>query len=97
MIMTFGKHRGKRLENIPRDYLLWVLDNTSPQPTLLRAIKKRLGLLDEPTTALSASIVGPWYRKLAVEFHPDLRGSHEAMIVVNRAHELLLEMGGHGA
>jgi len=92
MIMTFGKHRGKRLENIPKDYLLWVLDNCSPQPTLLRAIKQVLGLSDEPTTAISTDIVGPWYRKLAMEFHPDQGGTHQAMKVVNRCSELLAEM-----
>lgn len=25
--MPFGKHKGKDLENVPDDYLLWVLEN----------------------------------------------------------------------
>lgn len=92
MIMTFGKHKGKRLEQIPKSYLLWVMDNIPLQPTLLREFKKRLDLIDEPTTALSANIVGPWYRTLAVEFHPDKGGSHQEMKVVNRCADLLNEL-----
>lgn len=92
MIMPFGMHKGKRLEDVPEDYLFWVLDHCEPQPGLLRAIEKRLDLLDKPGTALSASIVGPWRRKLSFEFHPDTGGSHQEMKVVNRAADLLAEM-----
>jgi hypothetical protein len=38
------------------------------------------------------SVIGKWYRQLALEFHPNRRGSHEGMIAVNRANELLQEM-----
>jgi uncharacterized protein (DUF3820 family) len=42
------------------------------------------------------TLAGQWYRRLAVEFHPDRGGSHEAMKAVNRGRDLLLEMVGVG-
>ncbi len=99
MIMTFGKHRGKRIEEIPDDYLFWVLGNCDPQAALRLEIHKALGLLG-PTTvpALPVSdLLDPWYRQLAREFHPDAGGSHEAMVAVNRGRELMAELSGEAA
>lgn len=92
MIIHFGKHKGKPLEEIPEDYLCWVLENCSPRPTLLRAIEQILDVNDEPNLAITVDIVGPWYRKLAVEYHPDRGGTHQQMLVVNRCNDLLEEL-----
>lgn len=41
--MPFGKHKGKLLEDVPTDYLAWVLDNCSElRPTLRQAIEQVL-------------------------------------------------------
>lgn len=50
MDMPFGKHKGTPLEDVPEDYLVWVLDNCERiSPTLRRAIQQVLGLeVDEP-------------------------------------------------
>ncbi|MEO2047198.1 MAG: hypothetical protein ABGX16_11570 [Pirellulales bacterium] len=97
MIITFGKHKGKFLEDIPDSYLLWCLGNIPDlQPTLRQAIRQRLSVEDVPrfqSTDLSVvRVLESWYRQLAREFHPDLRGSHDAMLAVNRARDLLVEM-----
>ena len=42
---------------------------------------------------LNEGIIGTWYRRLAREFHPDLRcGSNAEMKAINRARDLLLEL-----
>ncbi len=98
MRMPFGKHRGEQLGNVPRDYLLWVLDNCGNiSPTLRNEIRRILGIgrpsySPPPQTPLAVSVVDDWYRVLAREFHPDLGGSHEAMKAVNRSRELMLEL-----
>ena len=102
VIMTFGKHKGKFIEDVPPDYLLWVIDNCDIQPTLRHAIRQALDLSDWPSARKSHGDAGllvlqvlePWYRKLAMEFHPDRRGNHVGMVAVNRARDLLLEMMG---
>jgi hypothetical protein len=41
--LHFGKHRGRRLDQIPTDYLLWVLDNCKNiWPSTKQAIKSFL-------------------------------------------------------
>jgi uncharacterized protein (DUF3820 family) len=90
MKMPFGKYRGQPLDSIPEAYLAWVLDNCeNVSPSLREAIRV---ILFAPTDALTADVIGSWYRRLAMEFHPDRRGgSLEGMKAVNRAKELLLE------
>jgi len=98
MRMPFGKHRNKRLEDIPHDYLLWVLDHCdNVSPTLRNEVQRILGIgrysyTPPPQTPLAVSVVNEWYRRLAREFHPDLGGSHEAMKAVNRGRDLMLEL-----
>jgi len=96
MRMPFGKYRNVELEEIPESYLLWVLDNCDIGTTLRRAIQRELQVSGEPSPAaepaLAVDVVGVWYRRLAMEFHPDRGGSHDAMKAVNRGRELLTEM-----
>lgn len=41
-IMPFGKHRGERLENVPRSYIRWALNNTDALDDDLRASMEEL-------------------------------------------------------
>jgi hypothetical protein len=44
-ILGFGKHRGKRLDEVPPDYLLWCLENFSTLwPATRHAIERYLHL-----------------------------------------------------
>jgi hypothetical protein len=43
VVLPFGKHRGCRLDEVPADYLLWVLDNFDClRPNMRTAIEKYL-------------------------------------------------------
>jgi len=43
VVLPFGRHRGCRLDEVPVDYLLWVLDNfDSLRPSMRTAIEKYL-------------------------------------------------------
>ena len=93
MNMPFGKYKGRPLRDIPEDYLAWLLDNCELKPTLRQAVTAALNLnCERPQTSLTTEVVGQWYRRMAMEFHPDRRGSHESMKVINRGHEVLLEL-----
>lgn len=51
MKMPFGKHKGRSLDDVPDDYLLWVIDTCkNASPTLLQAIRTRLEI-DAPESA----------------------------------------------
>ena len=38
--------------------------------------------------------VKSWFRQLAHDYHPDRRGSHDAMVAINDAHERLRKLLG---
>ena len=38
------------------------------------------------------AVVKAWFRSLALDFHPDKRGSHDGMIAINEAHHRLRKM-----
>ena len=102
MKRPFGKYKGENLADIPEDYLVWLLDNCELKQTLRRAVDIALGLCDrqrdppskQPATGLTTALVAAWYRRMAMEFHPDHRGTHEGMLAVNRGRELLMELTG---
>jgi hypothetical protein len=95
MIISFGKHKGKRLDELPQSYLRWLVKECSSlSPHMRDEIEKLLGGEKSSATGLVPQIVGDWYRQLAREFHPDKGGSHEAMKAVNRGRDLLLQLAG---
>lgn len=95
--MPFGKYRGKPLEDVPRNYLKWLLANCENASPALLAEVHFLVSGDEPASKTAIAIpavAAKWYRTLASEFHPDRGGTHEAMKVVNRANDLLYAICG---
>jgi hypothetical protein len=104
MRMPFGDYRGVELAEIPDAYLLWVLDHVSPlDPDLKELIRRRLGRLDggagrmvdgERAAEAFLSVLTGVYREMAVRFHPDHGGSHEAMTALNAMYGRLVERLG---
>jgi hypothetical protein len=48
-----------------------------------------------PSAALDwSAVIRQWYRGLVLEYHPDRAGSHEAMQVINEAHQRLCKLVG---
>jgi len=45
--MPFGKHKGELLEEIPSDYLRWVVDNVEGKDWLVDAAQEELDYRDE--------------------------------------------------
>lgn len=95
MEMPFDKHKGMKLEDVPKHYLLWILDNSEiKSPTLEVEIKKVLGL--EPGTAAdtrpSALDIKTVYRRMAAKHHLDRGGSTEAMVAVNEFWEEITKL-----
>jgi hypothetical protein len=108
MRMPFGKYEGERLEDIPLDYLAWVLEHlTKIDPVLRRQIRQVLRQAqedEEPEPPRAQPQPGPpvqwpevirtWYHGLARDYHPDRGGSVQAMQVFNEAHDRLLKLVG---
>ena len=93
--MPFGKYRGLSVHEIPKSYLLWLIDNIKDlSPTLKREVEAILRIGE--TVHFSNDGLGPllkdWYRALAKDYHPDRRGGNTAaMAAINDARDRLLE------
>lgn len=46
MTMPFGKYKGENIEDLPSDYITWVLTNTSIGPKLQKCLQDQLDLRD---------------------------------------------------
>ena len=45
-VMPFGKHKGEFLGDIPKAYLLWLLENTDIKQPLKQSVKKTYEMLE---------------------------------------------------
>jgi uncharacterized protein (DUF3820 family) len=47
--MWFGKHKGKKLKDVPADYLLYLLDNgiEDNKPRLFRYIQRNIDVIED--------------------------------------------------
>jgi hypothetical protein len=42
VLMPFGKHRGKRLVDVPTDYLAWLVSEVDNRPWLISVVSEEL-------------------------------------------------------
>src|SRR5205814_1915979 len=81
-VMPFGNYKGRRVCDLPADYLQWLLGNcTNMNPFLridIRAELKSRGYRDpaeeSPAAtglALTDELVRRWHRELVMQYHPD--------------------------
>lgn len=96
MNMPFGKYKGRRLRDLPDDYLDW-LTTIDLRPRLHAAVWNEIRRREDgssgrargsssltcPEPAVAQEIVGAGLRSLARRYHPDKGGSHEDMLKVN--------------
>jgi hypothetical protein len=107
--MPWGKYRGQDLADVPSSYLAWVADECDRlQPWLEAAIRCELAdrfgrpcqaclarALHPNGSAFDLDLIAGWYRQLALRHHPDRGGLPGAMVGINAARDLLLEMVGN--
>ena len=105
--MPWGKHRGRPLELVPEDYLLWVLDHAEKaSPTLRQAIRTRLRV-DLPKASAGVPpqdlqrVVAIWHRRQILRWHPDKQGGDNRVAAalnnaVDELREMLAEAGKGG-
>ena len=98
--MTFGRHKGELVGDVPTSYLQWVMAEVqSLNPGLRYAIEQELShrgneqsTAKPPPRASLQPIVQTWFRRLSLQYHPDRGGSDEQMRVVNNARDLLVQL-----
>lgn len=106
--MPFGKHRGRRVADLPDQYLAW-LRTIELRPPLAEAVadewRRRREVHDVELPTLSPmgrmaaeKIVVKGFRVCALKDHPDTGGTGEHMVALGEAKDFLLGvMKGLGA
>ena len=97
-IMPWGKYRGWPFEDIGESYLRWLLEDAVQirnNPRLKREIEaelRRRSSGKQPNASAEHPGVAAWrsaWPKLVRLAHPEMGGSHELMIELNRVNEAM--------
>jgi len=91
--MPFGRHKGRRLSELPDDYLEWLQALDDLREPLRAAVadeaQRRRPLGARPNPRVVEDLIARGQRSLAKSAHPDTGGTHEAMLGVRVAADWL--------
>jgi hypothetical protein len=103
--MPFGKFRGLPIQDLPSDYLEWLVGLDNLHGRLRRAVDAEwqyrrweeesrrpvepAPAMDAEDRALLAELLQAGYRALARRYHPDVGGDGNTMVRLNRLMERL--------
>ena len=89
MILSFGKHAGKELSDVPRDYLEWMVSKCKTDLATYQGELDRRDSQEAATQTDLERLVQAGYRELAKKAHPDAGGSKESFLALQGAYEQL--------
>jgi hypothetical protein len=92
MRLTFGKHSGSDIRDVPREYLEWLLENNRQTASAVECELMRRDELEEANLSYLERIVSVGYKTLAKQNHPDLGGDADEMKRINSAAEELRQL-----
>ncbi|MDP2601893.1 MAG: DUF3820 family protein [Deltaproteobacteria bacterium] len=96
--MPFGKFKGERLQELPNSYVEWLLglDLREPLRTKIKLEYQRRTLSENVAhvvpidlVSVAEAVITAGVRALAKTHHPDVGGSHQAMVALNRCADWL--------
>lgn len=89
--MPFGKFKGWPVDEIPEDYLNWLVENVDLREPLASAVYEALDQQNWCQMAPAPDNVKSIYRRLSLKWHPDKGGSTEAQQALNEFYQALTE------
>ena len=92
MVLGYGKHRGKDLQSVPREYLDWLLRSSRETVAAVEAELQRRDLVEMADSSWAERIVRAGFRALALQHHPDQGGDSKEMREILAANEQLNEV-----
>jgi hypothetical protein len=106
--MPFGKHKGKLLDAVPVDYLIWCLNECSGMDRQLRRamereVERRTDADERPQRPAGpppappgvwSAVITAWHRRLVLRHHPDRGGDVKVMKALNAVVDELRQLVG---
>jgi hypothetical protein len=89
MTLSFGKHAGKEISDVPRDYLEWMVSKCKTDLATYQGELDRRDSQEAATQTDLERLVQAGYRELAKKAHPDAGGSKESFLALQGAYEQL--------
>jgi len=100
MMMPFGEYEGRALSSLPDVYLVWLTSRelrgdlrSGVEQEILRRFRTppldARTVRSTPAADVALALIDAGLRSLARRCHPDLGGTHEAMLRVTQAAEWL--------
>ena len=89
MVLTYGKHRGSDIRDVPREYLEWLLNSSHETVAAIEAELERRDLAEMADASWVEKIIRTGFRTLALQHHPDRGGDGAQMRELLAAHERL--------
>lgn len=90
--IRFGKHRGKPIDEIPEDYLEWLINSSQATIDQCQRELERRRVAAEANLALAEQIIREGYRALSKKLHPDIGGDEEKMKELNNDRDRLVQL-----
>lgn len=87
--LGFGKYAHLDLEEVPEDYLIWLIENSKQKVRFYEQELARRDMAKEATMDMVEKIVRAGYRELSKKLHPDSGGTNAAMQELNATYEKL--------
>jgi hypothetical protein len=91
--LKFGKYKGEDIQNVPTEYLRFLVGSAQETITEVQAELSRRELVEQAALPWIRRVVEVGYRELAKKYHPDAAGGdHDDMAELNAAVERLREL-----
>ena len=87
--LTFGKYKDDPIEEVPADYLEWLIYSSERSITIAKKELARREAQAEANMTMAEKIIYSGYRSLCKEHHPDVGGDEELMKELNLTKEAL--------
>ena len=92
MILKFGKYKDYDLQQVPDDYLGWIIETQKKTLDEYQVEQRRRLALQDARLSWAERLVQAGFRALAMQYHPDHGGNGESMQQVIAAQEQLKDL-----
>jgi uncharacterized protein (DUF3820 family) len=90
--LTFGKYQGYELEDVPEEYIQWVIDRNKTQLEDYERELDRRARVGQSTETMIHKIVTEGFRALSKKYHPDAGGSDKLMHELGASKDFLMDL-----